>query len=406
MAELITLKPQEKRTVVLITCMLFLGMLGTDIHLATLPQITQYYDCSSADIQLSIPVFLLGVGFSALLYGPLSDKYGRKPIISFGICLAVCGNLFSLLADNVGLFLLSRIIQGLGAGVCYVLARVVLSDIVKGKDYAVISAKITLFTGLSIILGPLLGGYVQHFFSWKANFLLLGGLLFIFWLLFNFLYLETNSNKDKTIALKRVVSAYKHVILNKYFVLATLTSGIGLSAFVAYTSSSSFIFYYHFKLNNIQFGWLTGLVGLGLLISRLTLPQILKKLSLLSSIFLGLVIQCTSGLLLLILYFTHFLNMTLFLLSISGLFFSYTYIVLSASSLSMACISDSKGAAGAVYSCFQMILTFLINYIFSHNAVSNLILYFSISIFSISIVGFVVYAALLFQTKITKTMPQ
>lgn len=399
MTNLLALNLHEKTTVVLITFMLFLGMLGTDIHLSSLPEIMQYYDCSRPDVQLSIPIFLLGVGLSALIYGPLSDNYGRKPIISSGVCLAICGNLFSLQAGNVSLFLLSRLIQGLGAGVCYVLARVVLSDIVKGKNYAVVSAKITLFTGLSIILGPLLGGYIQNYFSWKANFMLIAIFLFIFLLLFNMLYSETNLNKNRHIALKKVFGAYQHVILNKFFLLATLISSVGMSAFVAYTSSSSFILYNIYEINSIQFGWLTVLVGLGLLISRLSLPKILKKFSLLSSILLGLFIQLCSSVLLLVLYFTGHLNLILFLISVAGIFFSYTYIVLSSSSLSMVCFAKHKGAAGAVYSCFQMGLTFLINYLFSHNTGTNLILVFSLSIFLITCIGFVFYILLAFEDR-------
>lgn len=122
----------ELKVVAIVTMLLLMGLLGTDIHLSALPEMMHVMHTTQSLMQSSISVFLFGVGLSALVYGPLSDMFGRKPVVLTGLAIAIAGNLLGASLSDIGPFLGARFIQGVGSGVCLALSRIVLSDIVQG----------------------------------------------------------------------------------------------------------------------------------------------------------------------------------------------------------------------------------------------------------------------------------
>ncbi|BBQ03135.1 multidrug effflux MFS transporter [Paraburkholderia fungorum] len=355
----------ELKVVAIVTMLLLMGLLGTDIHLSALPEMMHVMHTTQSLMQSSISVFLFGVGLSALVYGPLSDMFGRKPVVLTGLAIAIAGNLLGASLSDIGPFLGARFIQGVGSGVCLALSRIVLSDIVQGERYAITSSYITLFTGLSIVLGPVIGSFIQMWFGWRANFITLAILLAGMLTVYASQCPETNAYRNKDIRIRDVFANYKFVLRNGTFVSAATLAGIGMACFVMYTAASPFVLQQQFGLSPTHYGWVTALVGAGLLVSRSLLPRLIRRYGMLKIIHLGLVILLVCGSSLLVLSRLDGLSTFSFLASISGVFFSYTFIVLCASAISMSPFSDKRGAAGAVYSCSQMALAFAVNSVVS-----------------------------------------
>jgi len=355
------LSRNEVRVVLIITVLLFLGVLGTDIHLSALPEMMRFMHTSQQLMQSSISVFMFGAGLSSLVYGPLSDKFGRKPVILAGLVIAIAGNLWGATLSEIGPFLTSRFVQGVGSGVCLALARIVLSDIVQGERYAIVSSYITLFTGLSIMLGPVAGSFILSWFSWRANFVIMALMLTGILAVFASLCPETNKHLNSAVRVRDVFASYKFVLQNNDFVSAAMLAGIGMACFLMYTTASPFVLQQQFGLSPRLYGYVTAFVGAGLLVSRLLLPRLIKRFGMQKLIIVGLLILIVCGASLLLLSELDHLSVWSFLLSVSGVFFSYTFIVLCASAMSMAPFTDKRGAAGAVYSCSQMALAFAVN---------------------------------------------
>ena len=364
----------ELKVVTIVTLLLLVGLLGTDIHLSALPQMMLAMHTTQALMQSSISVFLFGVGLSALVYGPLSDIYGRKPVVLTGLVIAIAGNLIGASLNEIGPFLAARFIQGVGSGVCLALSRIVLSDIVRGDRYAITSSYITLFTGLSIVLGPVIGSFIQTWFGWRANFITLAILLAGMWTVYAAQCPETNVHRNKSIVIRDVFANYRFVLRNPTFVCAATLAGIGMSCFVMYTATSPFVLQHQFGFSPTLYGWITALVSAGLLVSRSMLPRLIRRYGMMKIIHLGLFILLACGASLLMLNSLSMLFTLSFLVSVSGVFFSYTFIVLCASAISMTPFTDKRGAAGAVYSCSQMALAFAVNSVVSSFSGSEIVL--------------------------------
>lgn len=355
---------QEWKVVAMVTALLFLGLLGTDIHLSSLPEMTSAMHTTQQCMQSSVSIFLFGIGVSALAYGPLSDKHGRKPIILIGLAVAISGNLWAIAASKIGPFLIARFVQGLGSGVCLALSRIVLADIVQGERYAIASSYVTLFTGLSFVLGPALGSVVQSSFGWRANFVVMSLLLASMLVAYS-RCAETNSYKNAAVSARDVFAGYRVVLSDPTFLSSTMVAGIGMTCFVMYTSSSPFVLQQQFGLSAAQYGWVAALVGAGLIVGRMLLPRLIEAAGMLSTMVAGLAILIVCGAALLALWKTGSLSARTFLLANAGVFFSYSFIVLCASAISIGRFPERRGAAGAIYCCSQMGLAFGVNSVVS-----------------------------------------
>lgn len=358
----------EAKVIAIVTILLFVGLLGTDIHLSSLPEMMAVMDASQQYVQSSISIFLFGTGVGSLLYGPMSDKYGRKPIILIGIAVAIVGNVWAVFSSNILAFLVARFIQGLGSGASLALSRIVLSDIVQGERYAIASSYMTLFTGLSFVLGPLLGSVVQSWFGWRANFIVMSILLTLIFVIYARCR-ETNVHKNRSITIVEVFAGYRVVLADTTFLFSTVMAGIGMTCFVMYTSSSPFVIQQQYGFSATDYAWVTALVGTGLIISRLLLPRLIERFGMISMMFVGFVIPIICGSALLILSELGYMSAWGFLLSVSGVSFSYSFIVLCASAIAMSRFPSRRGAAGALYCCSQMALAFGVNSVVS--SISN-----------------------------------
>ena len=180
---------------------------------------------------------------------------------------------------------------------------------------------------------------------------------------------ETNAHKNSSITLGEVFAGYKVVLADTTFLFSTVMAGIGMTCFVMYTSSSSFVLQQQFGFSATHYGWATALVGAGLIVSRLLLPRLIEKFGMLPTMFAGFVIPVICGSALLILSKLGYMSAWGFLLSMAGVSFSYSFIVLCASAIAISRFPSRRGAAGAIYCCSQMALSFGVNSVVS--SVSN-----------------------------------
>ena len=166
--------PQSSRTLIFSLGVLSaFAPISIDMYLPSLPSIGVDLQADAAEVQLTLATFMFGMGIGQLIYGPLSDRYGRRKPLMCGIALYSLSSLGCALAPRIEALIALRFLQALGGAAGPVIARAVVRDLFSGPDIARVLSIMTLVMGAAPILAPVLGGAVLAAAGWRANFFVL-----------------------------------------------------------------------------------------------------------------------------------------------------------------------------------------------------------------------------------------
>ena len=200
--------------IVLIT----LSQLNNNAYVSSFPILAIDFSTTYENIKLSLVLSTVFFGLSQLVYGFLSDKYGRRIVAISGLSIFMIATLSAAMAKQIDFFLLARIFQGIGIGCAGPVASAMTRDIASGKELTKMFSYISLAIFITPVAGPLLGSYLQHYIGWQAIFYFIFLYTMIIWLLFIIKFLETN-NKLSTMSfsLIGVRAHYLTIFKNKNF---------------------------------------------------------------------------------------------------------------------------------------------------------------------------------------------
>lgn len=258
---------------------------STDLYLPALPGLKADLGATDAQSQLTLSAFLVGFGIAQLFYGPVSDRFGRRPALLGGVTLYVGATLACMLAPSVEMLVGARFLQGLGACSGQVMARAIVRDLFEPEEGARVMAHMTWLFGLIPFFAPLVGGQLTAAFGWRANF----AFLFLFGLVMLVLILailrETNRRPDRDATrIGRMVANARTLWSSRTFAGYTLCVTFSYCGLVSYLSASPFILIDGFGVRPEDFGWwfmlsvtgnICGAVTCMRLAARVPLPRLM-----------------------------------------------------------------------------------------------------------------------------------
>ena len=234
------------------------GSFVNDMYLPTLPEMVRSFHTTTSTVQLGLTFGMIGLGFGELILGPLSDRFGRKPILIGTLIVFCIGAMCSVWSKTIHEFIWWRLVQGLGASGGYFLARTIPADLYKGRALAKVMALVGAINGFAPASAPVIGGLVARSVGWQG----------IFWILFGFsamLLFLTPAFKESLPKSRRVTGHFgtafrNYVVLskNKHFIVHTMLKGTALGVLFAYISSAPFIIQDHYGFSQLQFGLFMG----------------------------------------------------------------------------------------------------------------------------------------------------
>lgn len=245
---------QLVRTAIILGLLSVIGPLAIDMYLPALPAIGTDLGASDAVIQRSLMAYMAAVAVCQLVYGPLSDMFGRKPPLYFGMAVFIIGSIGCALAPNADMLIVFRFLQGVGACASMSLPRAIVRDNYTGAQAAQLMSLIMLVFSVSPILAPLSGSLVIAFGDWRAMFWVMtvvGGLGL---LLLVFALKETRPKAARLDSgLGSAIRAYGTLLRDGRFLGLTLIGTFGMSSFMAFLGNSSFVYIDHFGLTPTQY---------------------------------------------------------------------------------------------------------------------------------------------------------
>lgn len=242
------------RNAVVLGLLAAVGPFAIDMYLPALPAIAADLGASTAATQMTLMVFFVSFGLAQLVYGPLSDMWGRKPPLYFGLALFGLAGIGCGLAPSIEWLIFFRFVQGVGAAAVAVIPRAVIRDLHTGPDATRLMALVMLVFSVSPILAPLFGSAVIVPFGWRAVFVAVTVVSGIALVLLWGLLPETRPASERIAGnFGNVMRAYGRLLVDAKFQGLTFIGGLGMASFFAFLASSSFVYIGHFGLTPTQY---------------------------------------------------------------------------------------------------------------------------------------------------------
>jgi DHA1 family bicyclomycin/chloramphenicol resistance-like MFS transporter len=242
------------------------GSVSMDMYLPALPSLVRALNTTPAAAQQTVSVFLIGLAVGQLVYGPVSDRVGRRGPILFGVGVYLIASLGCALASSIGLLMVFRLLQALGACAGMVIARAVVRDRYEDHEVLHVFSLLTLVMGSAPILAPLIGGWVLTVGSWRWIF----GVQSLFALLITacaFVFLpESRSEATRIRALSERPLASYIALLGAPRLLGLMLNGAfaGVALFAFITAAPELVIT-HYHVPAADFGWIFGLNVTGMM---------------------------------------------------------------------------------------------------------------------------------------------
>ena len=351
-------RPKNKKDFVILLLVLggiiALGPLTIDVYLPAFNAIDAEFKSSERLVQLSLTTYFIGITFGQIIYGPIVDRFGKKPPLFFGLVLFILSSIGCYYCKNIEQLIVLRFFQAFGACACTVVPRAIVRDLFTPQESGRVFSHLILVMGAAPILAPLVGNILLEQFGWRSIFAFLS-FFSVFCLLLAYRAIPETRGADENEKISKALRKYLGILRDRNFVRSSLTGGLMMAGLFAFVTGSPAIYLDFFNLSSRQFGLIFSLNSIGFvcasqinayLLRRFSLESLFKKI-----IFLPLLV----GILLLISAASNhdFLVITL-------LFFVFLFscgmIFPNATALALANQAAHSGSASALLGTIQFAL--------------------------------------------------
>jgi DHA1 family bicyclomycin/chloramphenicol resistance-like MFS transporter len=253
------------RTLVLGALSAFAPM-SVDLYLPAFPALEEALHADAAAIQWTLAAFFVGFAAGQLLYGPVTDRFGRKPPLYIGIGVYIAASIGCAFAPSAGALVALRLVQALGACAAAVTSRAMVRDLFEPREAARVFSTLMLVMGVAPILAPLLGGYILLWGGWQAIFLVLAAFGLACLVAAAVALPETHAgNPDHSLRLAPVMREYGRILATPAFHRHVAASSVSIGGMFAYITASPFVFIQFYGVSAQAYGWIFGVNALGLI---------------------------------------------------------------------------------------------------------------------------------------------
>ncbi|MGB7757410.1 MAG: Bcr/CflA family multidrug efflux MFS transporter [Salinisphaera sp.] len=274
---------QSRGEYVLMVCVLGLltavAPLSIDTYLPAMPALARQFAVDPAHVQYSLSLFFVGLGFGQLLYGPVSDRHGRRPVMYFGLALYLAASLACALSISINMLIVARLVQGLGAAAGPVMARAIVRDRFEGSKAASVMSFVVMVMGAAPLIAPMIGSMILFFGEWQLIFWMLVGYSIVALAAIALLLVESHPHhrrvRDRSLAAQYIgyVSLVRRLPVFLYLACGSLMFG----ALFSYVAASSFVYVNEFGVDESLFGFYFSANVVSMLIGTFTNGRIVER---------------------------------------------------------------------------------------------------------------------------------
>lgn len=217
------------------------GPFALNVFIPSLPRLADAFESSYGTAQLALTLFLVGVALGQLVYGPFSDRYGRRPVLLFGLAFGIVGSLACLFAPSMEALLAGRFAQAFGSCAGLVLARAIVRDLHSRDRAASEIAYVTMGMSLMPMVAPSIGGLLDEHFSWRASFAVILVFVAAVAVAAAFRCPETNHNRIASVEMGALVRGWTSLLRSRAFLGYTLAMTCNTMSFFSFLVAAPYL---------------------------------------------------------------------------------------------------------------------------------------------------------------------
>ncbi len=342
-------------SIFILILMVSVGPFGDTEYTPSMTRIAHELGVTYNMVQLTMTSYLLGYALSQLFYGPLSDRFGRRPLMLSGASIFTFGTLICYLSFTIHLLIFGRFIQALGSCAGGVLSSAAVRDSYpeekRGRTFAIVNGAFSVAPAL----GPIVGSFVDHYFGWHANFLVLLFLAIILFVNVWFFFPETNHHKDPTAThIKPLIIHYFSLFRDPYYLPYLIVMGLAIGVVYSCLIDAPVLV---IKLLHLSSKWISIIalgVMAGFMLGSFITSFISGKIHDQWIVFIGTMIMIVSSLVLGFFAYVNFVTLASYLIPICTLFAGIAFVIPPSINEALLPFEHVTGSASAMLGFFQM----------------------------------------------------
>ena len=331
---------------------------GMAIAIPTIESFAQLYQAPYSTVQFIISAYLLGLASSMPLVGFLSDKIGRRPVLISGLILFVIASIFCSTTDSLNSLIFWRVIQGIGASVCSVMARAMIRDVSNASETARSLSRVTAIMGISPMIAPVIGGIGYQIFGNPNGIFIITAAIGILVLTAILLLLPETRNAAlvESTSKEPWSDKYRYLLGSKVFVGSSLIYAFTTGAFFAILAVASTVFYNDLGIDSAGFGFIWSGLTILYTVSAFMAGTLSSKYGLMKVLLFGVLLNVIAGLLFYSLVKVFDVTLISVIVPLVIMFFAHGYIVPMSLAQAVSARPEIAGSSSGLSSALGLVI--------------------------------------------------
>lgn len=371
----------------LLIALVGLGALALNIFIPSMPGLTQVFQTDYATIQLALTFYLAATAVAQLVLGTWSDSLGRRPVMLLGLLLFILGSLLATVADTIELLLAARVLQAVGGCVGMVIGRAMVRDMHDPQQAASKIAYITMAMVVAPMIAPLLGGYLDVWFDWRASFILVSilGLCTLLWCLFALP--ETLRQRRQNQSLTALLQDYARLLSAPLFCAWVGVMAFSSAIFFGFLAGAPYLMVNIFERSTEEYGLYFILVSVGYMAGNFSTGRLAQRLGSRRMMLTGCLLGLIGTVLNLLLAWLGMLSPLSLFGSMTIVAFSNGLTIPNSTAASVSVVPDLTGTASGLAGFFQIAIgalaTIIVGAFLSSNYISLIYIMLACAVLSL-----------------------
>ncbi|MDA4845767.1 multidrug effflux MFS transporter [Hoeflea poritis] len=277
----------QRWVVVFCGLLMSLSAFSTDITLPAFPDMVREFETPYSYVQWTVTVYIFSAGAGQLIWGSVSDRFGRKPTLFIGLSIFLAGQLLAVFAPTIELLLLARVVQGLAAAAAIVGNRAILRDLFSGKELARNMAMASAVFAIGPMLAPLIGAVIAQYSGWRMIFFAMTCLTAFLILMLSFMKETSNERDVHALRPSRIQSNLIALFSNAQSRFFLLTSMLAMAFLILLLTGAAPVYETEFGITGIQFALLFAVHGLGIIGGQILNRRLIHSIGVVPSVIVA-----------------------------------------------------------------------------------------------------------------------